>query len=101
LYYCNAGGAYGSKGDRTQALHSYEAAQKLLKENLDEVGLTKDNIKFIDKTLSKFLENLKKLHAIQEDDPTFVSRVNNYGAVLNKSLDSGINNPKDAQGNTP
>lgn len=55
LYYCNLASAYHSKGDRTKALNNYEAAQKLLKEPLEEEGLTKDNVKFIDKTLSKFL----------------------------------------------
>ena len=47
------------------------------------------------------MENYKKLHGLKVDDDTFNKRVNNYGTVLNKYLDTGINNPKDGERGNP
>jgi tetratricopeptide (TPR) repeat protein len=95
LYYCNLASTYLNKGDRTKAQNTYEAAAKLLKEPLDSEGLTKDNIKFIDKTLSKFLDNLKKLQQVKSDDPDLNKRINRFGESLTKTMESGLDNAKE------
>jgi tetratricopeptide (TPR) repeat protein len=95
LYYCNKGAALYNQGNKVESLAVFKEAHELIKSGETAEGLNSENIKYINKVLEPFIEQIESLSKIEltKDDPVMKARENQF---VNESTNS-LSNPAAAQ----